>query len=115
MKVINDCSLKERIVKQARFPLKTAGFLVSLLLLIGVVALAGCQPADSNPPEVVANVEPVLLETATAVAPTEEPVTDPTAEPIPIDNCLDCHTNKELLIQTADPEEEVIKENEGAG
>ncbi len=91
------------------------GLLVSLLLLVGVVAVTGCQTADSNPPEVVANVEPVLLETATAVSPTEEPITDPTAEPVPIDNCLDCHTNKELLIQTADPEQEVISENEGEG
>jgi hypothetical protein len=112
---VNDQSLKERILKQARFPLKMIGLLVGLLLLVGTVALAGCQTADSDPPEVVANVEPVLLETATAVSPTQEPVTDPTAEPVPIDNCLDCHTNKELLIQTADPEEEVIKENESAG
>lgn len=102
-------------MKQARFPLKMIGLLVSLLLLVGVVAVTGCQTADSNPPEVVANVEPVLLETATAVSPTEEPITDPTAEPVPIDNCLDCHTNKELLIQTADPEQEVISENEGEG
>ncbi|MEJ2747619.1 MAG: hypothetical protein P8183_06885 [Anaerolineae bacterium] len=31
------------------------------------------------------------------------------------DECLTCHTDKEMLIATADPEEEVINENEGEG
>lgn len=105
-------------MKQAKFPLKTIGFLVILLLLVGVVALAGCQSTDSEAAEdvvQVADVEPVILETATAVIPTEEPISEPTEEQVPVDNCLDCHTNKDLLIETADPEEEVISENEGEG
>ena len=105
-------------MEQAKRPLKMIGFLVSLLLLVGVVALAGCQSADSEAVEdavQVADVEPVILETVTAVTPTEEPISEPTEEPVPVDNCLDCHTNKDLLIDTADPEEEVISENEGEG
>lgn len=105
-------------MKQAKFPLEMIGFLMGLLLLVGLVALAGCQSADSEDAESaeqVANVEPVLVETATAVTPTEAPPIEPTEEPVPVDNCLDCHTNKDLLIQTADPEEEVISENEGEG
>ena len=104
------------ILEQAKYPFKALCYLVSLLLLLGTAALAGCQTAESNEAETVAlNVEPVLEETATAVSPTEEPTVEAIAEPVPIDNCLDCHTNKDLLIQTADPEEEVISENEGEG
>lgn len=105
-------------MKQAKFPLEMIGFLMGLLLLVGVVALAGCQSAESEASDdvvEVADVEPVLVETATAVTPTEEPSAEPAEEPVPVDNCLDCHTNKDLLIQTADPEEEVITENEGEG
>lgn len=100
---------------QAKLPLKAVGFVVSLLLMLGVMALVGCQTAESNTADEVANVEPVVVETVTAVLPTAEPTAEPTEEPAPIDNCLDCHTNKDLLIQTADPEEEVINENEGEG
>ena len=88
---------------------------MSLLLMLGVMALVGCQTAESDTADEVANVEPVVVETVTAVLPTVEPTAEPTEEPAPIDNCLDCHTNKDLLIQTADPEEEVINENEGEG
>ena len=86
--------------------------------MTGALLLTSCQSADSEAVDEaveVAEAEPVLVETATAVSPTEEPTAAPTLEPLPIDNCLDCHTNKDLLIQTADPEEEVISENEGEG
>ena len=102
-------------MNQAKLPLKAVGFVVSLLLMLGVMALVGCQTAESNTANEVANVEPVVVETVTAVLPTTEPTAEPTEEPVPLDNCLDCHTNKDLLIQTADPEEEVISENEGEG
>ncbi len=57
---------------------------------------------------------------ALEVTPTEEPTSTPvdteeSVEPLPADTCVDCHTDKDLLIQTADPEEEVINENEGEG
>lgn len=102
-------------MNQAKLPLKTVGFVVSLLLMLGVIALVGCQTAESETADATANVEPVVVETVTAVVPTSEPTAEPTEEPAPVDNCLDCHTNKDLLIQTADPEEEVINENEGEG
>jgi hypothetical protein len=102
-------------LKQANYPTKAVCIWVSLLLLMGTVALTACQSAGVDEAAQVANVEPVLVETVTAISPTQTPLADPTAEPIPIDNCLDCHTNKDLLIQTADPEEEVISENEGEG
>jgi hypothetical protein len=107
--------IKEHILKQANYPTKMVCFGVSLLLLLATLGLASCQSAGSEAPDEVAQVEPVLVETATAVSPTEVPTSEPTLEPVPVDNCLDCHTNKDLLIQTADPEEEVISENEGEG
>ena len=100
-----------------KYPHKTISLLLFWLLL-GLFVLTSCQTAESAEPDEavsIAGVEPVLVETATAVPVTEEPLAEPTEEPSPIDNCLDCHTNKELLIQTADPEEEVISENEGEG
>ncbi len=102
-------------MKQATYPHKVFYFSVSLLLLLGTLILAGCQTAESGATEVVANVEPALVETVTAVSPTEELLPELVADPVPIDNCLDCHTNKDLLIQTANPEEVVISENEGEG
>lgn len=102
-------------MKQANEPVKAICFLLSLLLLLGVFVLAGCQTAESEEAGELANVEPELLETATAVSPATATPAEPTQEPPSIDNCLDCHTNKDLLIQTADPEEEVISENEGEG
>ncbi|MCP5100245.1 MAG: hypothetical protein GY943_32230 [Chloroflexi bacterium] len=88
------------------------------ILSVMVIYLAGCagnssevvsiEPSLSNAASVVevANVEPTIEPTV------ETAVITPTAE---IDHCLDCHINKELLIDTADPEEEVINENEGKG
>lgn len=105
-------------MRQATDATKAILFGVGLLLVLGSLFLTSCQSADSDTADEaaqVADVEPVLVETATAVLPTEEPTAEPTIEPAPIDNCLDCHTNKDLLIQTADPEEEVISENEGEG
>jgi len=102
-------------LEQAKYPTKMISLLVSLLFLTGTALLAGCQTAESDTVEVVANPEPELMETATAVSPPEESTAELTAESVSVDNCLGCHTNKDLLIQTADPEEEVISENEGEG
>jgi hypothetical protein len=43
--------------------------------------------------------------------PTELPV----AEPEAVNECLVCHTDKEMLIEMAAPEEVVIRESEGVG
>ncbi|MCA9957654.1 MAG: hypothetical protein R3E31_28600 [Chloroflexota bacterium] len=45
------------------------------------------------------------------IEPTDALTTTETA----VDECLACHIDKEQLIATADPEEEVISENEGEG
>ena len=65
----------------------------------------------------------LLAACAKAPAPTAAP-TAPTAPPVAVvqptatasvDYCLQCHTDKDQLIQTAKPEEEAIIESEGTG
>ncbi|MFN7037362.1 MAG: hypothetical protein ACK4SN_13475 [Bellilinea sp.] len=74
-------------------------------LLAGfLILLAGCaraaQPVPTSTSEV--STQP-LVPTATA-----------TSQP-QVNYCVECHTDKDRLIQTAKPEEEVIVESEGAG
>ena len=59
-----------------------------------------------------AAVEPAGEETE---APTEAPAETEVAVADQVDQCIECHTDKDLLIDTADPEEEVVEESEGAG
>ncbi len=74
-------------------------------LLAGVlILLAGCARAPQPVP------------TATREAPTQPPVATETATAQPqVNYCVECHTDKDRLIQTAKPEEEVVEESEGAG
>jgi hypothetical protein len=71
----------------------------------------------NDPDEVAASLTAMPEEEA--VDPTEE-ATDPepteevAAEP-QVDNCVECHTDQQTLIDTADPVEEVASENEGEG
>ena len=72
----------------------------------------------ANEVEALISGEPLVDEVTTeaeevAVEPIEEPEL---AEPAPtVDYCIECHTDKEALIATANPEEEVVSENEGEG
>ena len=93
-------------------------------IFLASVLVTGCQTAaDPAADEEIAAVDVTeevmdVGATETAVAPTATATEDPPplpTEEIPVDKCLDCHTDKDMLIQTADPEEEVISENEGAG
>ena len=87
---------------------KKVRFLFTLVLTLLFMSVSGCTgttPVPATPTE-----EPVEEENAPApevVSVIEEP-----AEP---DHCLECHTDKERLIDTAKPEEVVVSENEGEG
>lgn len=88
------------------------------LLALCAWALVACGEETAVPEEPAASEAAV----ETAVPPTDEPATPepivvPTliAEIAAVDSCLECHTDKDRLIDTADPEEEVITENEGEG
>lgn len=119
-------------------------FLFLALSLMVVLALGSCAEATSmieTPTQVAkateetvipATQEPVPTESPepteiepTESSPTDEPTAEPTEDSGPddvvgdsansADACVDCHTDQQMLIDTADPVEEVESENEGAG
>lgn len=91
--------------------------LLSLALLM--LLLLGCGGTGTTEDEVVSVSTPSSVEIALVdeVLPTAIPTMAAAVitDTIPVDYCFDCHVDKEMLIDTADPEEEVISENEGEG
>ncbi len=86
---------------------------VLLLVLVVAVLLAGCGTAVAiPPPQVIAQTD--LEPTASLSTPTTQPAATLELPPEP-DYCLDCHIDKQQLIDTADPVAEVASENEGEG
>jgi len=93
-----------------------------LILLIGVT-LGACsqvsigEEAGTSQLEVpAALVEPTDVPIEAAQALVEPETTDLMAsEEVAISDCLVCHTDKQMLIDTAKPEEEVVSESEGEG
>lgn len=112
------------MVIKAQKTTKWLKIIIVAALLLAVFALTGCDnestPAvEEEAAEVeIATAEVQVTETAAAVneVDAEEVAMEETAViEEPIDECLACHIDKEMLIATADPEEEVISENEGEG
>jgi hypothetical protein len=101
-------------------------FIIFTLLLI-VLGLVSCSSGESaqvtDQEENSAVVELAMVEVqeteeAAFVNEMEDAEAVPEETAVaeePIDECLACHIDKEMLITTADPEEEVISENEGEG
>jgi uncharacterized lipoprotein YmbA len=82
-------------------------FVYKLMVLV-VLLLTGCGGAT---PEPVATTAPLPTSEPTQVA-----TVDPTAEPTQVvDYCVGCHTDREQLVATAKPEEEVEAESSGVG
>ena len=94
-------------------PITLFFFAVVLVTAVLNTACTSAPEADATVAMQVVDLEP----TAVVPTPTEETAVLPTAtaEPLPTDECLLCHINQDELIQTADPVEEVVSENEGEG
>lgn len=91
--------------------------LLSLMLVLATAVLfSSCSSSSAETDSAVA-LQTGLEPTAVIPTPTEETAVAPTAvaATLPTDECLLCHINKDELIQTADPVEEVVSENEGEG
>jgi hypothetical protein len=93
-------------------PSKRLIFRICIVALLLAIGLAACQQTPEEQPTsatIEASVPPTEIPTEppTEAAPTEEPET--------VDECLLCHVDQQRLIDTADPVEEVVSENEGAG
>jgi len=105
-------------LKKASLKTNLSIFILLTLALL-LTALIGCGPEVAPEEEEVEAPTSFGVEVAMAeeVEVTAVPTSTPAAitETMAVDYCLDCHTNKEMLIDTADPEEEVISENEGEG
>lgn len=91
-----------------------------LSALIGVFLIAGCKaesktairPGAGAPQTQTTVTDASALEAAEPLPAEIEVVNEAEEE---VDACLDCHSDKERLIATADPEEEVVEESEGEG
>ncbi len=73
---------------------------LSGLLLTAVLVLAGCQRHEAA----VSLEQPLAPVIATVLAQVEAPAAAEEAGP-PADECLKCHSDKDQLIETADPVE----------
>ncbi len=105
-------------MNKARNILPPISVLLLVLVAAAALALAGCGGQEAASEAVAALPTAVIEPTAVPATPTkEETAVAPTAEAElpPTDECLACHIDKEMLIQTADPIVEVISENEGEG
>ena len=93
----------------------------AILMLIVVLSLMGCQTQETveEPAVAMASVGEVVETAVTPTITTTTTITDtPTAitpTPETIDECLACHVDKDLLIETAAPIEEVVVESDGEG
>ena len=92
-------------------PLKNAKRIISILFgLVGLTFLLfGCGQAAA--PEATTEADAPTGE-ATSI---DEILASVAQKPDSIDYCIECHSDKDQLINTAAPEEEVISENEGEG
>lgn len=99
------------------------------VLLVGIMLFSACS-SNQTATQSLVPTEPVLTEAPTQapVQPTavvsQEPTTNdaplvfvasvPTGRPV-VDTCMDCHSDKQRLIDTAKPEVVVESESSGEG
>lgn len=90
-------------------------FGLAILLVISLTACAPARPSDEaflGTPV----AENVFQSGTKADSQFDQGVVEvAAAQPDGVDYCLDCHTDKEMLINTAAPEEVVETESEGEG
>ena len=91
-----------------KYQTKYSGILFFILGCSTLLAACGSNPVITIEPTVTA---PIVTPTTVDEIGTSIPI----VEAEEVDQCVLCHSDKQQLIDTAKPEEEVISENEGAG
>lgn len=103
-------------MKKAQNKLDWLRFVIVFSLLFIALVVTSCTSKEVTPTAEQSVVEVQATEEAVVVSEGDEVVMEETAvPPEPIDECLACHIDKDMLIATAAPEEEVVSENEGEG
>ena len=93
---------------------------LSTLICLAVLFLGACAPTaaiESTQPPTATELQTMTATLVPATATTEPtlaPSITPTEE-VAADFCIQCHTDKEALIQTAKLDEPVKSESEGVG
>jgi hypothetical protein len=87
---------------------------LSLIILVAALLLAACQGEVVTIPEgeVYASVEALPQSETNPISAAPTPISQTPAEP---NECLNCHADKQRLIDTAKPEEVVESESSGVG
>jgi hypothetical protein len=85
--------------------------LIAILLLLCLPACSAASASLSGE-----GVSPLAaIPPQPAASPTSAPQPDTATQPAPVDECVACHQNKDLLIEVAEPEKEVEAESSGTG
>lgn len=88
-------------------------FLMRLLFVFFALLLVGCASTRSLPEQALKSIGTQVVDTeASPTAPSDGEIV---AKEEVVDPCLECHSDRQALIDTAKPEEEVTNENEGEG
>jgi hypothetical protein len=88
--------------------------LLGLLALISLFVGTSCTSRDtgiSSPDSMEETSSQPTIEPSEVPPPAEAP----TPKPDDVDHCVSCHSDKQLLIDTADPESEPEAESSGEG
>lgn len=105
----------------AKFPRKLISkvqyyhlLVLGILILVAAVSCRASEGGAQVTPELELTETAASVEEALQVSPTAE-MAEAEAEPKQVDECLACHTDKQELIDTADPVVVVAAENSGEG
>ena len=85
---------------------------IGLMLVFSAVLLAACAQATPLTPTAVLVTATKAIQSTPVPTPTLAATATPEKK---VDNCVECHTNKESLIKNAKPVVEKPKESEGTG